>query len=74
MKHNRKTTGQELVRMALERGEMLTPLDALQRFGLHSLAVAIHALKRKGLHIEAELIETSGGARVARYRLGSGAT
>lgn len=67
-----KQTGRDQVRNALERGESLTALDALHRFGLHSLATAIHDLKRKGLAIEADMIDTPGGARVARYRLTGG--
>jgi Helix-turn-helix domain len=69
VKQTRKTSGQELVRMALERGESLTAMDALHRFGMYRLATAIHALKAKGLPIVADTIETPGGARVARYRL-----
>lgn len=65
----KKPTGQNQVRDALERGEMLTPLDALRRFDLHHLASTIRVLKAKGLAIEAEMIDTPGGARVARYRL-----
>jgi tRNA/tmRNA/rRNA uracil-C5-methylase (TrmA/RlmC/RlmD family) len=66
-------TGIEQVRAALERGERLTPLDALNRFGLWSLASAIHALRKQGMEIDAELIEVasmnSGSARVAQYRI-----
>ncbi len=66
-------TGIEQVRAALERGERLTPLDALNRFGLWSLASAIHALRKQGMAIDAELIDVAtkngGSARVAQYRI-----
>jgi hypothetical protein len=71
---NRSTeTGIEQVRAALECGERLTPLDALNRFGLWSLASAIHALRKQGMAIDAELIDVDtrngGSARVAQYRI-----
>lgn len=70
------TAGIQQVRAALERGEKLTHRDALQRFGLMSLAVAIHTLKaRDKLPIQSRLImvDTAHGdrARVAEYWLGS---
>lgn len=76
IKTNRSTeTGIEQVRAALERGERLTPLDALNRFGLWSLASAIHALRKQGMAIDAELIDVGtrngGSARVAQYCIAS---
>ena len=68
-----RTTGKDQVRAALERGERLTHLDALNRWGLWHLAVAIFALKREGMAIDTELIQvtTRNGdtARVAQYSL-----
>lgn len=74
MKVNRSTeTGIEQVRAALERGERLTPMDVLNRFGLWSLASAVHALRKQGMAIDAELIDVGtkngGSARVAQYRI-----
>lgn len=66
-------TGIAQVRAALEAGEALTHMDALRRFGLWSLAVAIHSLKQQGMAIHSRLISvrTSTGdkARVALYSL-----
>ena len=66
-------TGIAKVRAALEAGDALTHRDALNRFGLYSLAVAIHALKQQGMAIHSRLIivRTSTGdrARVALYSL-----
>lgn len=66
-------TGIKQVRAALERGERLTPLDALNQFGLWSLASVIHALRKQGMAIDAELIDVGtrngGSARVAQYHI-----
>ncbi len=66
-------TGIAKVREALQRGDSLTHKDALQRFGLWSLAVSIHSLKQQGMPIHSRLIfvRTSTGdkARVALYSL-----
>lgn len=66
-------TGIAKVRAALEAGDALTHMDALHRFGLWSLAVAIHTLKARGMAIHSRLISvrTSTGdqARVAMYSL-----
>jgi len=65
--------GVERVREALQKGDALTHKDALHRFGLWSLAVAIHSLKRQGMAIHSRLIfvRTSTGdkVRVALYSL-----
>lgn len=42
------TTQESQILAALERGERLTPADALNRFGCFRLAAIIHKLKRKG--------------------------
>lgn len=71
-------TGIAKVRAALEAGDALTHRDALNRFGLYSLAVAIHALKQQGMVIHSRLIfvRTSTGdrARVALYSTQPNAT
>lgn len=56
---------------ALERGESLTPLDALKRFGCMRLGARIHELKQPphGLPIQDETVEVSDGKRVKRYYL-----
>lgn len=60
------------IRAALEHGERLTSLDALQRFGSSRLAAVIERLKyRDGLPIQSKIIEVysaCGGAKhVACY-------
>jgi hypothetical protein len=64
-------TQTELVLAALTKGEKLTPLDALRRFGCFRLGARIWDLKRAGYTISTEIIEVDGGARVARYSLGA---
>ncbi len=59
------------VREALEQGERLTGLEALQRFGVYHLAGTIRRLKAKGLQIESETIELANGKLIARYHMPS---
>ena len=54
---------------ALERGEALTPLDALRRFGCLRLGARIWDLKRAGHAIGTDTVVTDTGKRVARYRM-----
>ena len=45
-------TQNELIKQALERGETLTPLDALDRFGCFRLGARIYDLKKEGMAIQ----------------------
>lgn len=65
----KRQTQQDMVRLALEAGESLTALDALQRFGVFRLAAVVHELRRRGLAIEVQAVRTATGKRIARYRL-----
>lgn len=66
-------TKKELVREHLERGNSITPSEALALFGSMSLAQIIHKLKKEGHRIESELAYGSdrlgNAVRYARYRL-----
>ena len=53
---------------ALKRGEKLTPLQALRKYGCMRLAARINDLRDAGYKIDTTLIRTHG-ARVARYSL-----
>lgn len=58
----------EKVLSALERGQKLTQLEALNRgMGLR-LSAQIHALRKAGHDIRSELVQ-KGDARVAKYWL-----
>lgn len=64
-------TQREKVLKALERGQRLTPLEALNRgMGLR-LGSHIHALRKAGHDIRSELVQ-KGDARVAKYWLHKG--
>lgn len=52
---------------ALKRGERLTVLDALNRFGVMALSQRIGSLKREGHPIESQMIRVPSGKRVACY-------
>ena len=53
---------------ALKRGEKLTPLQALKRYGCMRLAARIKDLRDAGYEINTTLTRTQG-SRVARYSL-----
>lgn len=58
-----------LVIKALKRGERLTPLDALRRYGIGRLASRIYDARKAGEHIIAEMVEVKPGCRVSRYSM-----
>ena len=59
----------ERIARYLQRGRTLTPLSALRLFDCLRLGGRIHDLRRQGYRIKSEIIEISGGKRIARYRL-----
>lgn len=54
---------------ALQAGEKLTPLDALNRFGCLRLGARIWDLKRQGFSIKSRTVKTHTGKRVSEYSL-----
>jgi len=52
---------------ALQRGERLTPLDALTQYNCMRLASRISDLKREGHTIYARTIKTPSGKAVSEY-------
>ena len=52
---------------ALQRGERLTPLDALTQYNCMRLASRISDLKREGYTIYARTIKTPSGKSVSEY-------
>lgn len=54
---------------ALQQGDHLTPIDALNRFDCFRLGARIHDLKAKGNEIMTTIIRTQSGKRVASYSL-----
>jgi hypothetical protein len=65
-------TQNKLIKEHLQKGNALTPLDALYKFQCWSLSSRISDLRKQGLNIKSELIEiTSGGKKkhVSKYSL-----
>jgi hypothetical protein len=63
-------TQNEQILTALEQGDQITPIDALERFGCLRLGARIHDLRQKGHAIHTEHFHTKNGAVVARYSMG----
>lgn len=57
---------------ALERGERITPLDALERFRCFRLAARVLELRKAGHPIETRDIHLPNGKRIAEYWLARG--
>ena len=60
-------TQKSLVRQHLLDGKSITPLEALNKFGVFRLAAVVHELRDEGLPIEMERLQVSPKKRVARY-------
>jgi hypothetical protein len=56
----------------LQAGYGVTPREALTMFGTMRLAARVADLRARGYAIDREMIETDGGARIARYTLSEG--
>jgi hypothetical protein len=55
---------------ALQRGEELTTLDALTRYGVMALSQRMTELQRAGYPVKSEMIDLPSGKRVAQYSWG----
>ena len=69
---NTQTSASQTARIkaALLRGETLTPMDALRRFGCFCLGARIWDLRNKqGMNIRTEQFRTESGKIVAAYSL-----
>jgi hypothetical protein len=60
-------TQKEAILQALQNGERLTPLIALERFQSMSLSQTITKLKRTHPNIQSRMIATLNGKHVAEY-------
>jgi len=52
---------------AFERGERLTVLDALTRYGVYALSQRVGNLRRAGWPIESKMVTVPSGKHVAEY-------
>ena len=57
------------VRAWLLKGRSITPLEALNRFGIFRLAAVVHELRDEGMDIITEKFQVSPKKRVAKYYL-----
>ncbi len=53
---------------ALRQGQVLTPLDALERFRCFRLAARVEELRNRGHNVRCELIDIEG-KKVGRYSI-----
>jgi len=68
MKHSDKSQAAKILGH-LKRGWMITPLEALHRYGCLRLSGRIYELKRDGHKIRTNMVNTANGKRVARYSM-----
>lgn len=64
-----RQTQEDRILAHLESGRSITPLEALNLYGCFRLGGRIYDLKKRGIKIEKRMVETTGGAHVACYRL-----
>lgn len=65
-------TQKENILKALENGELITPLDALGRFGCFQLPARIFELKRDGHPIKTKIIKGNNNKHWAGYYIEKG--
>jgi hypothetical protein len=53
----------------LRAGHALTPLEALQRFGVFRCAARILELRQCGYSIETDVLQLPNGKHIASYRM-----
>jgi hypothetical protein len=53
----------------LAKGRALTTFEAFEKFHCTRLAARIAEIRSEGHRVSAEMVTTSGGARVAKYRI-----
>jgi len=68
---NRMSSQAELILADLQKGQTITPLDALRRYGCLRLAARIDDLRREGYTIETRM-RRSGRKHWAEYSLARG--
>ena len=64
-----KETQFRMILNALKRGEKITPLDALKRFGCLQLPARIFEMKRAGYKIITRMVKTRSGKHIAQYEM-----
>lgn len=62
-----KETQSEMLLKAFQRGETVTPLDALNQFGIGRLAARVHDLRQSGHAIQDKTVKVGNGKAVSAY-------
>ena len=62
-------TQNEAILEYLKTGNGITALEALELCGCMRLGARVADLRRQGHHIRSEMVRTSPGKHIARYRL-----
>lgn len=57
----------ETLLLALDRGEKLTVLGAIHKYGVYALSQRCGELRRMGWQIKSEMVTLPSGKRVAQY-------
>jgi len=60
-------TQNDMILSDLEKGEMITPLDALNNYGCMRLASRVHELKQDGFDVRKKTIIREGKSYAAYY-------
>ncbi len=63
------TNQKEMILESLKRGEKLTQLEALAKFGCFRLGARIWDLRQEGYDIESRNIKLPNGKRITQYSL-----
>ena len=53
----------------LKRGEAITPMDALTKYGCFRLAAVVHNLRSAGHIIDCEMVDNGNKSQYGRYTL-----
>ena len=69
---NQRHQSQEIrIENALVRGDKITPIDALQKYGTFRLSAVIFNLRKKGYNIKTTMVGNSHGKKYAEYKITS---
>ena len=53
----------------LQQGYSITPIQALEKWGVFRLSGRIFSLKKQGYHIHSELVKGINGKHYSKYKL-----
>ena len=67
-KNERSISQEEQIESSLLRGESITPLDALKKYGAFRLSAIIFNLRKKGHNIRTDMVD-NGYRKYASYKI-----